>query len=263
VPFPKLRLDLLPAMLPGPFPWLLPDLPGLLPGSGLAGRSRRGHPALFLTGDGGLRSSHDGAVRPCRPARYAGVTRTGRITVLFSSGSGQESGMAEAGRALAGRYRRKTRGDHHHSPVESRPVFADPSGRRRKVLRFAGIGSMAVLAAFLVATVMAVTGGPRAPLTQWAVPQAPSSGAKHSGDQALTGGKSRSGAPRASSGTVGPASGGTTVPGQSASTPPSGAPSARPTPSPATASRAASPTATARGHGHANPHSSQSAGPTA
>ena len=81
--------------------------------------------------------------------------------------------------------------------VESRPVFADPSGRRRKVLRFAGIGSMAVLAAFLVATVMAVTGGPQAPFTQWAVPQAPSPGAKHSGDQALTGGgDSRSGAPR-------------------------------------------------------------------
>src|ERR1700730_1402817 len=111
-----------------------------------------------------------------------------------------------------------TRDHHHRSAVESRPVFADPSGRRRKVLRFAGIGSMAVLAAFLVATVMAVTGGPRAPLTQWAVPLAPSSGAKHGGDQALTGGNSRSGAPRASSGTGGSASGGTTLPGQSAST---------------------------------------------
>jgi len=159
--------------------------------------------------------------------------------------------------------RAMTRGDHHHSPAESRPVFADPSGRRRRVLRFAGIGSMAVLAAFLVAVVMAMTGGPQAPLTQWAVPQAPP-GARHGGDQALTGGNSRSGAPAASSGT------GSTAPVQSASIPPSGAPSARPTTSSAaspastaTASPAASPAATKRGHGHANPHSSPSTRPTA
>jgi len=55
--------------------------------------------------------------------------------------------------------------------VESQPVFADPSGRRRRVMRYAGLGLTAVLAVCLGAVVVAMTGGPRAPLTQWAAPR--------------------------------------------------------------------------------------------
>lgn len=168
--------------------------------------------------------------------------------------------------------------NHYDAPVESRPVFADPSGRRHRVLRFAGIGSMAVLVAFLAAVAMAVTGGPQAPFTHWAVPQASASRAAHSGDQAVTGGNTKPGAPTSPGGSGGtaPAGGGTvpaggtatagaTTPGQSATaapskTPPASAsPSASPSPtSGATVSPAASPTATTHGHGHANPHSSKS-----
>src|SRR6266567_4869992 len=74
---------------------------------------------------------------------------------------------------------------HYNSPVESRPVFADPSGRRHQILRFAGFGSMAAIAACLVAVVMAMTGGPQAPFTQWAAPQAPAT-AKQNPQQAGT-----------------------------------------------------------------------------
>src|SRR5215469_10756037 len=125
-----------------------------------------------------------------------------------------------------------TCGNHYHSAVESRPVFADPSGRRRQVLRFAGIGSMAVLAAFLVAVVVAMTGGPKAPFTQWAGPQAPSS-AKHGG-QALTGGSAKSGAPRTSGGSGGSSQAGTGPGGASTPTtrPASPSPSAGPSSAP-------------------------------
>ena len=167
-----------------------------------------------------------------------------------------------------------TCGNHYDAGVEPRPVFADPSGRRHRVLRFAGIGSTAVLVAFLVAVVLAVTGGPQAPFTQWAVPQAPAPRATHAGDQALTGGNAKSGTPTGSSGTGGGASAGGTVsagattPGQSATASPSktnsAGPTSSPTPSPtasATVSPAASPTATTHGNGHANPHSSKSPKP--
>ena len=102
-----------------------------------------------------------------------------------------------------------TCGNHYDPAVEPSPVFADPSGRRHRLLRVAGIGSTAVLVAFLVAVVMAVTGGPQAPFTQWAVPQPSASRAAHGGDQALTGGNGKSGAPTGSSGTGGgPSAGG-------------------------------------------------------
>jgi hypothetical protein len=39
-------------------------------------------------------------------------------------------------------------------------------------MRFAGLGAGAVLAVCLGAVVLAMTGGPQAPFTQWAVPQA-------------------------------------------------------------------------------------------
>src|SRR5579871_195020 len=135
--------------------------------------------------------------------------------------------------------RAMTCGNHYDAPVEPRPVFADPSGRRRRVLRFAGIGSMAVLVAFLAAVAIAVTGGPQAPFTQWALPQAPASSATHDSGQAVTGGSAKSGAPATPGGAGGtapagggPVTAGATNPGQSATASPSQSPSATATPSP-------------------------------
>jgi hypothetical protein len=54
--------------------------------------------------------------------------------------------------------------------VESRPVFVDPSGRRHRVLRRAGLGAVAVLVACLGAVLVALAGGPQAPFTHWAAP---------------------------------------------------------------------------------------------
>src|SRR5215472_10134635 len=55
--------------------------------------------------------------------------------------------------------------------VESRPVFVDPTGRRRRVLRRTGMGAVAVLVGCLGAVVVALAGGPQAPFTHWAVPR--------------------------------------------------------------------------------------------
>src|SRR5215470_8323612 len=77
--------------------------------------------------------------------------------------------------------------------VDSRPVFVDPSGRRHRVLRRAGLGAVAVLVACLGAVVVALAGGPQAPFTRWADPRpaAPAvsghvrSGAHHRGHGAV------------------------------------------------------------------------------
>jgi cytoskeletal protein RodZ len=53
-----------------------------------------------------------------------------------------------------------------------RPVFVDPSGRRRKVLRIA-IGTVAVgVVAYLVLLVVALAGGPVKPSTLLPIPEA-------------------------------------------------------------------------------------------
>lgn len=53
-----------------------------------------------------------------------------------------------------------------------RPVFVDPSGRRRKVLRIA-IGTVAVgVVSYLVLLVVALAGGPVSPMTLLPVPEA-------------------------------------------------------------------------------------------
>jgi eukaryotic-like serine/threonine-protein kinase len=160
--------------------------------------------------------------------------------------------------------------------VESRPVFADPSGRRHQILRFAGFGFMAAIAACLVAVVVAMTGGPQAPFTQWAGPPAT---AQHDPQQAGTvplGHATVGGVP--ASGDGGGAGG--TAPGQPGSpatgttSPPSASTSAKPstsagsTPSAtATPTGSASATATAT-HGksgttHGNPHNTATPTPTA
>jgi hypothetical protein len=84
--------------------------------------------------------------------------------------------MSEAERSGTSRHRLEGTGAHGTQclPVaESRPVFADPSGRRRRVLRYAGRAAVACLAACLGAVVVAMTGGPQAPFTQWAVQPGP------------------------------------------------------------------------------------------
>ena len=57
--------------------------------------------------------------------------------------------------------------------VHSRPVFADPSGRRRRAMRRIGFVSAAALAICLGAMVVAMAGGPAAPFAEWAAPRAP------------------------------------------------------------------------------------------
>ena len=62
-------------------------------------------------------------------------------------------------------------------PVESRPVFVDPSGRRHRIMRKLGIAAASVLVVCLGAIVVAMAGGPQAPLTNWAAPHDQRSGA--------------------------------------------------------------------------------------
>jgi len=64
--------------------------------------------------------------------------------------------------------------------VHSRPVFTDPSGRRRRAMRRIGLTSVAALAICLGAVVVAMAGGPAAPFTDWAAPRAPAA-AGHDG----------------------------------------------------------------------------------
>lgn len=68
--------------------------------------------------------------------------------------------------------------------VQTSPVFADPSGRRRRVMRRIGFTSAAALAICLAAVVVAIAGGPTAPFTEWAAPQAPAA-ASHGNGPAL------------------------------------------------------------------------------
>jgi hypothetical protein len=64
--------------------------------------------------------------------------------------------------------------------VHSRPVFTDPSGRRRRAMRRIGLVAAAALAICLGAVVVAMAGGPAAPFTNWAAPRVPAA-ATHDG----------------------------------------------------------------------------------
>src|SRR2546429_1215168 len=69
---------------------------------------------------------------------------------------------------------RAARDQRRYTPaVHSRPVFTDPSGRRRRAMRRIGLVSAAALVICLVAVVVAMAGGPAAPFTNWAAPRAP------------------------------------------------------------------------------------------
>src|SRR5256885_2855180 len=107
---------------------------------------------------------------------------------------------------------RAARDQRRYTPaVHSKPVFTDPSGRRRRAMRRIGLVSAAALAICLGAMVVAMAGGPAAPFAEWAAPRAPAATAHH-GDAAR--------APAHS----------TTSPSPSGPAPPS--PSARPAPAP-------------------------------
>src|SRR5215472_4498050 len=58
--------------------------------------------------------------------------------------------------------------------VHAEPIFADPSGRRRGLLRRLGLIVAAALVACLAAILVSMAGGPQAPFTHWAAPIATS-----------------------------------------------------------------------------------------
>jgi hypothetical protein len=63
--------------------------------------------------------------------------------------------------------------------VHSSPVFADPSGRRRRVLRLLGAAAGLIIAVSLALITVGLAGGPQAPFISWAHPHrgaGPSSG---------------------------------------------------------------------------------------
>src|SRR6266576_5687070 len=76
---------------------------------------------------------------------------------------------------------RPVRDQRRYTPaVHSKPVFTDPSGRRRRVMRRISLVSAAALAICLGAVVVAMAGGPAAPFADWAAPRAPAA-APHNG----------------------------------------------------------------------------------
>jgi hypothetical protein len=145
--------------------------------------------------------------------------------------------------------------------VESRPVFADPSGRRRRTMQRVGLGSGAALVACLGAVVVALAGGPQAPFTGWAAPHAraaavPSHGRSRAPDRG--GGNTGPSQPGAQSGPVPsplPSAGSSPRPGDSAA-PSSPAP-------PSSSSFTAAPTSPVSTNpaGHTPPGSTRSPNP--
>jgi len=67
----------------------------------------------------------------------------------------------------------------HSWTVEPEAVFADPSGRRRRIMRRLGLGLAAALAACLGVIAVAVAGGPQAPFTHWAAPPPRATASNH------------------------------------------------------------------------------------
>jgi hypothetical protein len=95
-----------------------------------------------------------------------------------SPGAGQDTGPTQSsgGRFVMNRSceTRVRRDQRRYTPaVHSRPVFTDPSGRRRRAMRRIGLVSAVALAICLGAVVVAMAGGPAAPFTDWAAPRAP------------------------------------------------------------------------------------------
>jgi hypothetical protein len=124
--------------------------------------------------------------------------------------------------------------------VHSRPVFTDPSGRRRRAMRRIGLVSAAALAICLGAVVVAMAGGPAAPFTDWAAPRAPAA-APHNGGTIRASARGTTSLPPSS-----PRPGLALSPSPSAGSapPPSGRATSRPTASDTAASPTSSPVPT-------------------
>ncbi|HEX6856418.1 MAG TPA: hypothetical protein VF204_14080 [Streptosporangiaceae bacterium] len=54
--------------------------------------------------------------------------------------------------------------------MHSSPVFADPSGRRRRLLRLLGAAAGLIIAVSLALITVGLAGGPQAPFISWAHP---------------------------------------------------------------------------------------------
>jgi len=57
--------------------------------------------------------------------------------------------------------------------VHASPVFADPSGRRRRALRVLGVAAGLIITAALALITLGLAGGPQAPFISWAHPHRP------------------------------------------------------------------------------------------
>ncbi len=153
--------------------------------------------------------------------------------------------------------------------VMAQPVFADPSGRRRRLLRRVGVGAAAVLALCMGAVVVAMAGGPQAPFTDWAARLVQPSGAASQigGSHAPSGGHGSS--PADAQGGAAPSPSAQLPPGGKSSSPPvsgSPGPSSQPprsgSPSPSvTPSGSGSPSPTPTQPGHTPPGHSKSPNP--
>jgi hypothetical protein len=118
--------------------------------------------------------------------------------------------------------------------VHEPPVFADPTGRRHRSLRRAGLAAGAVMVVCLCVVVVALAGGPQAPFISWAVPH-PASQAQ-SGHGAAGGHAGRPGHEPAAQQLPGPA--------PSPELSPSPSPSPQPSPSLPGGGRSATPSPT-------------------
>jgi len=123
--------------------------------------------------------------------------------------------------------------------VNPSPVFADPSGRRRRKMRLLGIGAGLAIVGSLVLITVGLAGGPQAPFISWALPHHPGGAA----GQRPSGGHSGSGQARsAAAGAAAPSPSASPQPSPSADPRPSPQPSASSSPSPGTSTATPSPT---------------------
>lgn len=126
--------------------------------------------------------------------------------------------------------------------AQTGPVFTDPSGKRHRVLRRAGLTAAAVLVTCLGAVVVAMSGGPQAPFTQWAVAQQQTTPAPgHPSAQTARGGLGpgvRGGPSRNSPGAVAASAGGRASSSPRAASSPSPAPLPSASASPSTSTTA-------------------------
>ena len=110
--------------------------------------------------------------------------------------------------------------------VHASPVFADPSGRRRRLLRLLGAAAGLIIAVSLALITVGLAGGPQAPFISWAHPHrgAAPTASKHPGQAS----------PPAPSAAVpvqpSPSADPQPSPSPSPSAPPSGSPTATPVP---------------------------------